>query len=79
MPLRYFLAASATTLQVTRNDKQLQIVLERQKAYKLAALNAKREGNIDAAREYLKTAKGMDPMIEASQSGLPIDLKSVIS
>lgn len=56
----------------------MQIVLERQKAYKLAALKAKKDGDMDAAREYLKTAKGMDPMIEASQSGLPVDLKSVI-
>lgn len=76
----YFISsvASPPTLQMTRNDKQLQAVLERQKAYKLAASKALKEGDKDAARGYLKIAKGMDPMIEAAKSGLPIDLKSVI-
>ncbi|KAK7571088.1 hypothetical protein V9T40_014692 [Parthenolecanium corni] len=69
--------ASPPTLQMTRNDKQLQAVLERQKAYKLAASKALKEGDKDAARGYLKIAKGMDPMIEAAKSGLPIDLKSL--
>lgn len=63
---------------VTRNDKQLQAVLERQKLFKVAALKAKQSGDMEMAKEYLKVAKGFESMIEASKCGLPVDLTSVI-
>lgn len=62
---------------VSRNEKQLLDVLERQKIFKAAALKAKQEGDIDKAKEYLRVVKGIEPMIEASKSGLPIDFTSV--
>lgn len=62
---------------VTRNDKQLMAVLERQKLFKIAALKAKQNGNLTGAKEYLRTAKGFDSMIEACKCGLPVDLTSV--
>jgi len=49
----------------------------RQKEFKEAALQAKRKGEINQAKEYLRLAKGFDPLIEASNSGLPVDMETV--
>jgi coiled-coil and C2 domain-containing protein 1 len=51
--------------------------LERQKLFKIAALKAKQDGDVQLAKDYLKSAKGFDPLIEASKCGLPVDLSSV--
>ena len=61
----------------TRAEKQVLMLLARQKEFKLAALNAKKKGEIDQAKEYLKTAKGFDPLIDAAQGGLPVDISSL--
>lgn len=45
--------------------------------YKTAAFNAKKKGDIELAKKYLRLAKGFEPMIEASESGLPVDLTQV--
>lgn len=62
---------------MSRNEKQLQQILERQKAFKAAALKAKQEGDMEKAKEYLRVVMGIVQMIEASKSGIPIDLNSV--
>lgn len=53
---------------------QLQL---RQRELKQAALNAKQDGDMDLARDYLKQAKGIQPLIEASKAGLPVDMNSI--
>jgi len=53
---------------------QLQL---RQRELKQAALNAKKEGDMDLARDYLRQAKGIQPLIEASKAGLPVDMDSI--
>ncbi|XP_065569451.1 coiled-coil and C2 domain-containing protein 1-like [Artemia franciscana] len=58
-------------------QKQLDIILERQKQFKQAALEAKARGEINQAKEFLKISKGFDPLIEASKGGLPVDMKSI--
>ncbi|XP_045511696.1 coiled-coil and C2 domain-containing protein 1-like isoform X3 [Colias croceus] len=63
--------------QLSRNDKQLLLLMHRQKEYKEAAINAKKSGNIEQAKEYLRAAKGFDSLIEATKGGLPVDLKSI--
>lgn len=68
-----------TSITVSKNEKQLCLLLERQKLFKVSALKAKQGGNLEVAKEYLKTAKGFDPLIEASKCGLPVDLSSVCS
>lgn len=42
-----------------------------------AALRAKQKNDIEGAKLFLRQAKGLDPMIEASQSGLPVDITKV--
>jgi len=63
----------------SRNQKELQFLLTRQKEFKMAALQAKKDGNIENAKDYLRKAKGMDEMIVAAQSGLRVDITTVPS
>ncbi|XP_013788063.1 coiled-coil and C2 domain-containing protein 1-like, partial [Limulus polyphemus] len=58
-------------------DKQMKFLLDRQRMFKQAALEAKKRGDIQQAKEYLKMSMGLDPMIEATRSGLPIDATSI--
>ncbi|CAG2113994.1 unnamed protein product, partial [Medioppia subpectinata] len=44
---------------------------------KEAALESKQKGDLQQAKEYLRMAKGFDPLIEATQNGLPIDATSI--
>ncbi|CAK9825338.1 Coiled-coil and C2 domain-containing protein 1-like [Anthophora retusa] len=60
-----------------RAEKQLALLVYRQRELKQAALNAKKEGDIELARNYLRQAKGIDPLIEASKCGLPVDMNSI--
>ncbi|CAH2234700.1 jg4686 [Pararge aegeria aegeria] len=67
----------AATPQPSRYDKQLTLLLHRQKQFKEAAIAAKKNGDIDQAKEYLRAAKGFESMIEAAEGGLTVDLKSL--
>lgn len=44
---------------------------------KQAALKAKKAGDLEMAKNYLRQAKGLDPLIGASMSGLPVDMTSI--
>ncbi|KAK3927267.1 Coiled-coil and C2 domain-containing protein 1-like [Frankliniella fusca] len=61
----------------SRQEKQLAFLLARQKDFRVAALQAKSRGEISQAKEYLRLAKGFDKLLEATQSGLPVDLKTL--
>ncbi|XP_047544484.1 coiled-coil and C2 domain-containing protein 1-like isoform X1 [Vanessa atalanta] len=63
--------------QSTRYQKQLALLLHRQKQFKEAAIMAKKDGDIEQAKEYLRTAKGFDSVIEAARGGLAVDFKSL--
>lgn len=58
-------------------EKQLNFLLERQKLFRQAALESKKNGDIQQAKEYLRMSKGFDSMIEATRCGLPIDATSI--
>ncbi|XP_013118274.1 coiled-coil and C2 domain-containing protein 1-like isoform X2 [Stomoxys calcitrans] len=58
-------------------EQQMKTLLERQKEYKMAALDAKKAGEIEQAKEYLKIYKGFDALLNAASSGLPVDLNSL--
>lgn len=47
--------------------KQLNYLLKRQEMFKQAALDSKKKGDIQQAKEYLRLAKGFDPLIEATK------------
>ncbi|XP_028174470.1 coiled-coil and C2 domain-containing protein 1-like [Ostrinia furnacalis] len=61
----------------SRHDKQLALLLHRQKQFREAAIKAKKAGDIEQAKEYLRAAKGFDSVIEAAKGGLVVDLKSL--
>ena len=73
-------AAAAKPAQkkpTTLRDKQILLLTSRQAEFKKAALEAKKSGQIEQAKEYLRQYKGFDQMIEAAKSGLPIDFKTL--
>ncbi|XP_069088771.1 coiled-coil and C2 domain-containing protein 1B [Pleurodeles waltl] len=53
------------------------LLIARQKEYKLAALKAKQQGNIEKAKDYMKTGKKFDVLIEALNNGQPVDLSNM--
>lgn len=58
-------------------NKTIEILLERQRDFKEAALEAKKAGEIEQAKEFLKSFKGIDNLLNVARGGLPIDLSSV--
>ncbi|KAF1567068.1 Coiled-coil and C2 domain-containing protein 1A, partial [Eudyptes schlegeli] len=58
-------------------QQQLAFLEGRRKQLMQAALRAKQKNDIEGAKLFLRQAKGLDPMIEASQSGLPVDITKV--
>lgn len=61
----------------SHQERQLLQLQEKQKQFKLAALQAKQKGEVNQAKEYLRIAKGFDKLIEASNCGLPVDMGTV--
>ncbi|XP_019651392.1 coiled-coil and C2 domain-containing protein 1B isoform X2 [Ailuropoda melanoleuca] len=49
----------------------------RQREYKLAALNAKRAGDLDRAREFMRIGKRFGAVLEALEKGQPVDLNAM--
>ncbi|XP_068557917.1 coiled-coil and C2 domain-containing protein 1B isoform X2 [Cebidichthys violaceus] len=56
------------------NESTKTLLLERQKEYKMAALRAKKQGDVEQARLYFKTSKRFDAVIAALDKGQAIDL-----
>ncbi|KAG9334095.1 hypothetical protein JZ751_009187, partial [Albula glossodonta] len=54
--------------------QQLDFLEGRRKQYMKAALQAKQKNDMEQARNFLRAAKGFDPMIEAAKSGKPVDI-----
>ncbi|XP_067331717.1 coiled-coil and C2 domain-containing protein 1B isoform X3 [Channa argus] len=59
--------------------QQLEFLEGRKKQYMKAALQAKQKKDMEQAKIFLRTAKGLDPMIEASRSGQTVDISTVPS
>ncbi|XP_063528971.1 coiled-coil and C2 domain-containing protein 1-like isoform X2 [Cydia strobilella] len=70
-------APPSASRQASRYDKQLALLLHRQKEFRNAAIEAKKAGNIEQAKEYLRASKGFDAVIDAAKGGLVVDLKSL--
>ncbi|NXD77257.1 C2D1B protein, partial [Halcyon senegalensis] len=60
-----------------QNSNARAILLRRQKEYKLAALKAKQQGDLEKAKEYMKAGKKFDVVLEALDSGQLIDLQNM--
>ncbi|XP_071535214.1 coiled-coil and C2 domain-containing protein 1-like isoform X1 [Panulirus ornatus] len=61
----------------SRVEKQLAFLTKRQGQFRQAALEAKKRGEIEQAKEYLRMSKGFDQLIEVTRSGLPVDMNTV--
>lgn len=61
----------------SRAEQQLNFLNERMNEYKQAALKAKKNRDIELAKKYLRIAKGFEPMIQAAESGLPVDMSQI--
>ncbi|XP_010714422.1 coiled-coil and C2 domain-containing protein 1B [Meleagris gallopavo] len=71
-------AASSPTLETDLHSSGTrEILLKRQKEYKLAALKAKQQGDLEKAKEYMKIGKKFNVVLEALDSGQPIDLQNM--
>uniref|UniRef100_A0A7N8YI60 Coiled-coil and C2 domain-containing protein 1B n=1 Tax=Mastacembelus armatus TaxID=205130 RepID=A0A7N8YI60_9TELE len=55
----------------------LMTVLERQKEYRMAALRAKKEGDVEQAKLYFKSSKMLDAVILALEKGEAVDLSGL--
>lgn len=64
---------SSTTLM----NKTIDTLLQRQKEFKDAAIEAKKAGEIEEAKGYLKIYKGFDILLDTARGGLPIDFATV--
>ena len=62
---------------LTIQEKQLALLEKKQAMFKSAALEAKKAGQIEQAKEYLRAAKGFDKLIDASKGGLPVDITTL--
>lgn len=58
-------------------NKTIEILLERHKEFKEAAIEAKKAGEIEQAKEYLRTFKGIENLLNIAKGGLPVDLSTV--
>nr|XP_005284862.1 coiled-coil and C2 domain-containing protein 1B isoform X1 [Chrysemys picta bellii]XP_042707351.1 coiled-coil and C2 domain-containing protein 1B isoform X1 [Chrysemys picta bellii] len=75
-------ATSVLEMGTTLQDDSLStstrtLLVTRQKEYKLAALKAKQQGDLEKAKEYMKTGKKFTMVLEALDSGQPVDLQDM--
>ncbi|KAM6262057.1 coiled-coil and C2 domain-containing protein 1B [Porphyrio hochstetteri] len=71
-------AASSPSVETDLQNSSIRaMLLMRQKEYKLAALKAKQQGDLEKAKEYMKAGKKFNIVLEALDSGQPIDLQNM--
>lgn len=58
-------------------QQQLAFLEGRKKLLLQAALRAKQKNDVEGAKMHLRQAKGLEPMLEASRNGLPVDIAKV--
>ncbi|XP_029008709.1 coiled-coil and C2 domain-containing protein 1A [Betta splendens] len=60
-------------------QQQVDFLLLRRQAFLRAALHSKNMKDMSGAAQHLRNAKGLDPMINAAKSGLPVDITKIPS
>uniref|UniRef100_UPI0037E83356 coiled-coil and C2 domain-containing protein 1A n=1 Tax=Semicossyphus pulcher TaxID=241346 RepID=UPI0037E83356 len=60
-------------------QQQVDFLLLRRQAFLRAALRSKQMKDMNGAAHHLRHAKGLDPMITAAKSGLPVDITKIPS
>ncbi|XP_069498299.1 coiled-coil and C2 domain-containing protein 1B [Ambystoma mexicanum] len=82
LPLTHRQSTDQALLFADIDDKSTHLralLVARQKEYKLAALKAKQQGNIEKAKQYMKTGKKFDLAIEGLDNDQPLDLSNLPS
>uniref|UniRef100_A0A3Q3RV39 Coiled-coil and C2 domain containing 1B n=1 Tax=Mastacembelus armatus TaxID=205130 RepID=A0A3Q3RV39_9TELE len=71
-------AVAQTVTPTTQTQPSTKMtVLERQKEYRMAALRAKKEGDVEQAKLYFKSSKMLDAVILALEKGEAVDLSGL--
>ncbi|CAF1013338.1 unnamed protein product [Rotaria sordida] len=70
-------SAAATTTISTRKSQQAQTLRLKQEKFQKLAVQAKQKGDLETAKKFLVAYKGLEQMILAAESGLPIDMSQV--
>nr|XP_009681537.1 PREDICTED: coiled-coil and C2 domain-containing protein 1B isoform X2 [Struthio camelus australis] len=65
------------SLRDHQNSSTRALLLTRQREYKVAALKAKQQGDLEKAKEYMKIGKKFNTVLEALDSGQPLDLQNM--
>ncbi|XP_077426748.1 coiled-coil and C2 domain-containing protein 1A [Vanacampus margaritifer] len=68
---------STTPKLGAKAQQQVDFLLLRRQAFLRAALASKKMKDMTGAAQHLRHAKGLDPMIEAAKSGLPVDITKI--
>uniref|UniRef100_A0A0N4ZMP4 C2 domain-containing protein n=1 Tax=Parastrongyloides trichosuri TaxID=131310 RepID=A0A0N4ZMP4_PARTI len=63
--------------KLSKQEAQSYFLRRRLARFKQQAVAAKHENDMEHAKEYLRIVKGIEPMIKASDNGLPADLRKV--
>ncbi|XP_008315514.1 coiled-coil and C2 domain-containing protein 1A [Cynoglossus semilaevis] len=58
-------------------QQQVDFLMLRRKGFLKAALHSKQMKDMSGATQHLRHAKGLDPMIAAAKSGLPVDITKI--
>ncbi|CAF1094841.1 unnamed protein product [Didymodactylos carnosus] len=61
----------------SQHNNIAQTLRAKQEHFQKLALEAKRQGDIESAKNFLKSYKGLEQMVAAAESGLPVDLTQV--
>ncbi|CAF4820597.1 unnamed protein product [Rotaria sp. Silwood1] len=69
--------AASTNPISTRKSQQAQTLRLKQEKFQKLAVQAKQKGDLETAKKFLVAYKGLDQMIVAAESGLPIDMSQV--
>ncbi|KAF3829373.1 hypothetical protein GH733_003637 [Mirounga leonina] len=69
--------AAPVDTSVPTAQQQLAFLEGRKKQLLQAALRAKQKNDVEGAKMHLRQAKGLEPMLEASRNGLPVDIAKV--
>ncbi|XP_030634753.1 coiled-coil and C2 domain-containing protein 1A [Chanos chanos] len=62
-----------------KSQQQLDFLMMRREQFRRAALRSKQMKDMQGASQHLGNAKRLEPMIEATKSGLPVDISKVPS
>ncbi|XP_073499577.1 coiled-coil and C2 domain-containing protein 1B [Phyllobates terribilis] len=68
---------SAPGAEEQSEDDPKTVLTARQREYKMAALRAKQSGDLEKAKEYMKIVKKFSNVLEALESGQPVDLSQM--